>query len=239
MPTTNTRRSPLIPLVIAGIAALLAVVGFVASRTGESPSGSAAQAAEPGQSSAAGGKDPLAGLARREPNDPMAMGEVDAPVVMISYSEFQCPFCGKFARDTEPTLVKKYVDTGVLRIEWRDFPYLGEESMTSALAGRAAAEQGKFWEFHDAMYADQQPVNGGKLTKDYLRSVAEGAGLDGEQLVADMDRPELKEAVQRDAQEGQSLGVTGTPAFIVGGQPIIGAQPIEVFEQAIEAAATS
>ena len=68
----------------------------------------------------------------------MALGDVDAPVVMISYSEFQCPFCGKYARDTEPILVEKYVDSGVLRIEWRDFPYLGPESTTAAQAGRGS-----------------------------------------------------------------------------------------------------
>lgn len=80
----------------------------------------------------------LAALARRDPRDATAIGDVDAPVVMISYSEFQCPFCGKFARDTEPALIKKYVDTGVLRIEWRDFPYLGAESTLAGQAGRAA-----------------------------------------------------------------------------------------------------
>ncbi|WP_240977820.1 DsbA family protein [Knoellia koreensis] len=165
------------------------------------------------------------------------MGKVDAPVVMISYSEFQCPFCGKFARDTQPTLVKKYVDSGVLRIEWRDFPYLGQESMTAALAGRAAAKQGGFWAFHDALYHNQQPVNAGKLTPQYLGSVADKAGLDGAKLVTDMKRPELTEAVNADAREGQSIGVTGTPAFIINGQPIIGAQPTEVFEKAIEDAA--
>ena len=167
----------------------------------------------------------------------MAMGETDAPVVMVSYSEFQCPFCGKFARDTEPGLIEKYVKNGTLRIEWRDFPYLGKESMTAALAGRAAALQGKFWAFHDTMYAKEQPVNSGKLTEDYLASVARKAGLDGERLIKDMARPELADAIGKDFTEGQSIGVTGTPAFIVNGQPIIGAQPAQAFERVIENAA--
>ncbi len=236
---TSARRSPVVPVVVAVVAALLTVVAFAASRQGSPPTdGPAASPAgahattEPGP-----GKDPLAALVRRRADDPMALGKVDAPVVMIAYSEFQCPFCGKFARDTEPGLVKKYVDTGVLRIEWRDFPYLGQESMTAALAGRAAALQGGFWAFHDALYKDQQPVNAGKLTKRFLGSVADRAGLDGAKLQKDMDRPELLEAVNRDAHEGQSIGVTGTPAFIINGQPVIGAQPSKVFEQAIEDAA--
>ncbi|MEO5982268.1 MAG: thioredoxin domain-containing protein [Pedococcus sp.] len=231
------RRSPVVPVVVAVVAVLLAIVAFVASRpqpqsspAGAGPPSSGAQAA----TETGSGQDPAAGLARRTPDDPMAVGKADAPVVMVAYSEFQCPFCGTFARDTEPGLVKKYVDTGVLRIEWRDFPYLGQESMTAALAGRAAAQQGDFWAFHDALYADQQPVNAGKLTKEFLGDVAARAGLDGAQLKKDMERPELTEAVSRDAREGQSIGVTGTPAFIINGQPVIGAQPSEVFEKAIE-----
>ena len=162
------------------------------------------------------------------------MGEVDAPVVMVAYSEFQCPFCGRFARETEPTLVEDYVDEGLLRIEWRDFPYLGLESRTAALAARAAAQQDGFWDFHAAMFADQQPPNSGALTPDYLADVAEDVGLDREQLLADMASEEVAAAVERDFQEGQTIGVTGTPAFLVNGRPVMGAQPTEVFVQTIE-----
>lgn len=233
MTTPSTRRrSVLIPAIATVIGLLVTVIAYAATRP--SPSEPA-----PRESAASGTADSLAALARRVPGDPMAMGEPDAPVVMVNYSEFQCPFCGKFARDTEPTLIAKYVENGTLRIEWRDFPYLGEESMTAALAGRAAALQGKFWAFHDAMYAEQQPVNSGVLTPEYLKGVAEKAGLDGERLVADMERPELAEAVRKDFSEGQSIGVTGTPAFLVNDQPIIGAQPTSVFEQAIENAAAA
>ncbi|WP_299443111.1 thioredoxin domain-containing protein [uncultured Phycicoccus sp.] len=233
-PTSTRRRSVVVPTLIAVIALVLTVVAVVASR----PDPSAAKPGAADRSSAgSGAEDPLAQLPRRTPGDPLAVGDPDAPVVMVSYSEFQCPFCGKFARDTEPGLIEKYVEDGTLRIEWRDFPYLGEESTTAALAGRAAALQGKFWEFHDAVYAEQRPVNGGVLTEEYLASLARDAGLDGDRLVEDMARPELAEAVRADFAEGQALGVTGTPAFIVNGQPIIGAQPAEVFEQAIENAA--
>ncbi|MCQ3971414.1 DsbA family protein, partial [Klebsiella pneumoniae] len=92
---------------------------------------------------------------------PLSLGEDDAPVVMVMYSEFQCPFCGKFARDTEPELVERFVDEGILRIEWRDLPYLGEESLTAVAAGRAAADQDAFWPFAARLYADQAPPNSG------------------------------------------------------------------------------
>ena len=181
----------------------------------------------------------LAKLARRTPGDPFAVGRVDAPVVMVSYSDFQCPFCGKFARDTEPGLITTYVDAGVLRIEWRDFPYLGEESVTAAAAGRAAARQGKFWAFHDAMFAQQQPANSGRLTPAFLASVAVKAGLDGAQLTQDMRDPALKDAAEKDFAEGQNAGITGTPAFLVNGEPVIGAQPAAVFERVIDQAAAA
>ena len=231
--TSPTRRSLTGPVIVAVVALLVTAVAVVAGRDGKDPA-----AARP-TSSATGAADPLADLARRTQGDPLAMGRVDAPVVMVAYSEFQCPFCGKFARDSEPALVRKYVDQGVLRIEWRDFPYLGKESQTAALAGRAAALQGKFWQFHDALFADQQPVNGGKVTPEFLAGVATSAGLDGDRLVADMKRPELAEAIGADFREGQALGVTGTPAFVINGQPVIGAQPTSAFEQVIDAAAAA
>lgn len=176
----------------------------------------------------------LEGLARRQQDDPLALGAVDAPVVMIAYSEFQCPFCGRYARETQPELVERYVADGLLRIEWRDFPYLGPESRTAALAARAAGAQDRFWAFEDAMFADQQPPNSGRLTPEFLADVAQGAGLDRDRFVQDMQSEELASAVEADFQEGQSIGVTGTPAFLVNGRPVIGAQPTDVFVQAVE-----
>ena len=226
------------PVVVAVSLALITAVLFVMPRQQDDAadtSGGAATAqpqTEPEQTD-----DPLAQLARREADDPMALGREDAPVVMINYSEFQCPFCGKFARDTEPTLVKDYVDKGILRIEWRDFPYLGQESLTAARAGRAAGAQGKFWEFHDAMYDKQLPPNSGQLTEDHLADVAGKAGLDVERFRLDMRSPDATAAIQHDFKEGQAIGVTGTPAFIINGQPVIGAQPTAEFVKVIEQAA--
>ena len=181
-------KSPVIPLVIAAVA-LIALVGTAVGSLGaDSPEASPGSGAARGDG-APSGQAPdgtWEELARRTPDDPMARGEVDAPVVMIAYSEFQCPFCGKFARDTEPELVEKYVADGTLRIEWRDFPYLGPESKTAAEAGRAAAAQGKFWEFHEAMYDNQLPPNSGKLDASYVTGIAEDLGLDVEEFPRDM-----------------------------------------------------
>lgn len=228
------RKTPVVPLIVAFVAAL--ALGFVILQgNGEDETNGPVDAAPATESAAP--PQTWEELVRRDAGDPMALGEADAPVVMVAYSEFQCPFCGKFARDTEPTLVEKYVEDGTLRIEWRDFPYLGEESHVAARGGRAAAAQDKFWEFEEAMYAEQLPPNSGNLDEDYLVSVAEDIGLDVEKFRDDLDSAEHEAAVQKDFAEGQAIGVTGTPAFVINGVPVIGAQPTEVFEQTIEEAA--
>lgn len=246
-PGTSRRRNVLVPVLVAAVAAVIAVgialaptVSSHAEKGTGGPANTSAQGGAAAQDPAAQeAATQLEQLARRTPHDPMALGKVDAPVVMVAYSEFQCPFCGKFSRDTEPTLIKQFVDTGVLRIEWRDFPYLGPESTTAARAGRAAAAQGKFWPLHDALFAHQTPVNGGKLTVAYLAGVAKDVGLDVGRFRTDMASAGTLAAVQKDFGEGQSIGVTGTPAFLINGEPIIGAQPTSTFVAAVEKAAAA
>jgi protein-disulfide isomerase len=228
----------MLPLTIAAVALVALIVTLVGGLGSDDPEGPASEASssEAGEQSRAPDAT-WEQLVRREADDPMAIGDADAPVVMVSYSEFQCPFCGKFARDTEPTLIDQYVEDGTLRIEWRDFPYLGSESTTAAQGGRAAAAQDSFWAFQDEMYANQLPPNSGNLDEDYLAGIAEKLGLDVEQFRADMNSQVTEQAIAEDFSEGQAIGVTGTPAFVINGVPVIGAQPTEVFEQIIEQAA--
>lgn len=187
-----------------------------------------------GQGASAAQENPFAGLARRLPDDPVALGRPDAPVVILEYSDFQCPFCGRHARQTAPRLIREYVDTGLVRIEWRDLPYLGAESDRAAAAARAAGAQGRFWAFHDALYANERRVNSGALDDEALRAVARDLGLDLARFDADRASAVTAAAIERDRQEAGAMGITGTPAFIVGGTPIIGAQPYEAFREVIE-----
>lgn len=245
------RRSPLIPALVAGLALVLAGVMFGMSRDGgdRNPAAVTSQSRTP-VGSPAGSPTSLspeqararsmassvsADLARRRDGDPLARGKRDAPVLMIEFSEFQCPFCGKYAREVEPQLAR-YVEDGTLRIEWRDFPYLGKESTTVAVAARAAAAQDKFWAFHDAWFAEQPPPNSGKATAAYLEQVAAKAGLDTVRFRADRADPggELAAAVRADLDQAHRLGIGGTPAFIINGSVIMGAQPVEEFVKAIE-----
>ncbi len=236
---SDRRKSPVVPLVVAAVAVLALVATLVGTRdaddtTEKTSATTSSQSTEPNKAP----DDTWERLVRREADDPMAMGEVDAPVVMLAYSEFQCPFCGKFARDTAPTLIKQYVEKGMLRIEWRDFPYLGPESTTAAEAGRAAAAQDSFWAFHDRMYARQLPPNSGDLDEGHVVGIAKKLDLDLEKFRSDMKSESTQRAIAADFSQGQAIGVTGTPAFVINGVPIIGAQPTEVFEQAIEQAAS-
>lgn len=243
--TSSTRRT--VTVAVAVIVAL-AVVLIAASMSGGHPSTTAAGngSAGPHAAGVPGGTaagstapvvGPITGLERRQAGDPLAQGNVNAPVVMVAFSDFQCPFCGRFARQTEPSLVKTYVQTGILRIEWRDFPYLGPDSTTAAYAGRAAAAQGKFWQFHDAVYATQFEPNSGALASGNLDKIAVNLGLDMTKFHADMASPAVQQAVAADFALGQRIGITGTPTFIINGTPIVGAQPLAVFSQAIDAAA--
>ncbi|MFJ5044129.1 DsbA family protein [Streptomyces sp. NPDC088719] len=180
----------------------------------------------------------LLALARRDASDALAVGRADAPVVMIEYSDFQCPFCGRFARETKPELLRHYVDKGILRIEWRNFPVFGEESRQAALAGWAAGRQKKFWEFHDVVYAEPRERNSGEFSADRLAAMAREAGVpDLAKFRSDMASAQAREAVEKDQDEGFGLGVSSTPAFLVNGKPILGAQPTDTFKDAVEAAA--
>ncbi len=242
--SASTHRSAALPWAIAAAALVVALAAvLVPKAAGHGEVADARSGATPGAPAAVKSVDPRYGdtsaLERRSDGDPTALGRTDAPVVMIAYSDFQCPYCGRFARSTEKDLIAKYVDAGVLRIEWRDFPYLGKESVRAARAARAAAAQDRFWAFHDALYADQPPPNSGDLTAAYLTEVARKTGLDVRKFKHDMDSALSAKLVQHDFNEGLSAGVTGTPSFLVNGLPIIGAMPLADFEKAIEQAEKS
>jgi len=136
----------------------------------------------------------------------------------------------------EPKLYEKYVKSGTLRLEWKDFPYQGQESVDAALAARAAQAQGAFWEYHDLVYENQSSGNSGGYTEESLTALAEEAGLEVERFRSDLEGARYDDVVQADFREGQDLGVSGTPTFYINGRVLVGLQPLETFERAIEEA---
>ncbi|MGJ3510105.1 DsbA family protein [Enemella sp. A6] len=176
----------------------------------------------------------LESLPRREADDYTAKGDVDAPVVLIEWADYRCPYCAVWSVDTAPQL-QKYVDDGTLRIEFRDLPIFGPDSERAAVAARAAGEQGKFWEFHEALFAEA-PRNGhADVSDEDVRRIAEKVGVaDMKKFDADRNSDKIKQAVTADATQARSLGIGGTPFFVINYQVINGAQPAENFIKAIE-----
>lgn len=237
------RRSRLMNVILSVVAALALVFGGV--QWAQASEGSGNQAAAPASPDAAGEEAGSAeqvapqgaSLERRVDGDPMAIGALDAPVVMTEWVDLRCPYCAVFTRDTLPDVVKEYVDSGKVRIEMQDVAFFGEESLRASAAARAAAEQGRYFEFIDAVY-DAAPESGhAELTAEELLGHAKTAKLpDMEKFKADMAREDLRADVTQATNEASQLGVTGVPFFVVGGQGISGAQPMDTFRQFLDQA---
>ena len=168
--------------------------------------------------------------------DANLIGNKNAAVTIIEFSDFQCPFCERFHQTVEPTLLKQYVDTGKVAFVYKHSAFLGQESVWAAQAAECAADQGKFWQFHDLLFAKQNGENQGTFTKDKLIGFATDAGLDMTKFEPCLNNDETRARVQADTQEGQQAGVRGTPTFFINGQPLVGAQPLETFQAAIDKA---
>lgn len=167
-----------------------------------------------------------------------SVGKDDAPLVLIEYTDYQCPFCQRFHNDTYAQIKTNYIDTGKVRFVSKDFP-LGfhENAMRSAVAGRCAAEQGKYWELRHAMI-----VNASQLQPDKIMGYAQNASLDVAKFKACIDSDKYKAAIDKDIAEGTAAGVTGTPSFVLGrvqngkleGVRMVGAMPYATFDAKIQ-----
>ena len=156
-------------------------------------------------------------------------GNPDAPVTIVEFADFQCPYCRE-AQQTLNALIAKYKDA--LRLGYRDFPVrqIHQQAQLAAEASRCAAEQGKFWEFHDSLYANQA-----RLDLESLRDNALKAGVERIQFESCIATGKYKSAVESDLQLGAASGVTGTPAFLINGMLLTGSQPLSAFEKLIDA----
>ena len=244
---SKTNRATVITLVV--IAVILAVLAAAllqnvasrrhqaaASQAPASSSDSAAAVPEPVPAPPVADQQTLELIhseIHRDPADGQAKGKVDAPVVMVIYSDFACPFCTQFARNVEPEL-NKLVKEGTLRIEWRDLAQISETSPLAAQAGRAAAKQGKFWEFHDAVYADADPQSHPEYTEDSLVDFAKKASVpDIERFRTDMNDSATVTAVEEATQHARDINIQGTPFLIVNEAVINGYRPADYVRNTI------
>lgn len=203
-----------------------------AAKQGEAAAdGSGADTGDTGDSAA------RTGFETRDPADPMAIGDADAPVVLVEWTDMRCPYCAVFNQETLPTIVDEYVEAGTVRVEVRDVAFFGEASETASVAARAAGEQGRFMEYLDAVYAAAPAEGHPDLPVDQLIGFAEEVGVpDIAKFTADLEDPALRAAVQQSTATAQQLGVTGVPFFAVGTDALSGAQPIDAFRGFLDAA---
>ncbi|MCC7361706.1 MAG: DsbA family protein [Anaerolineales bacterium] len=161
------------------------------------------------------------------------IGSADAPVTIIEFADFQCPYCGRFALDTYPQIDQAYIASGQVRVGYQHFAFLGEESFWAAEASECAGDQDAFWPYHDYLFAHQSGENQGAFTKANLKTFAANLGLDTAAFNSCLENGVYRALVSGQTQAAQQLGVRSTPTFVVNGRPILGAQPYDVFAQYI------
>lgn len=169
-------------------------------------------------------------------DDDAALGNPSAPIVVVEFADFQCPFCGKFFKEVMPQLTEKYIKTGKVRFVYRDFAFLGEESEWAGSAAECAKEQDKFWEYHDYLFTHQKGENQGAFEKKNLKQFARTIGLDASQFDSCLESDKYIEEVKKDTEAGRVAGVSGTPTTFVNGRAIVGAVPFAQLDALITGA---
>ncbi|MCL5435986.1 MAG: DsbA family protein [Patescibacteria group bacterium] len=170
------------------------------------------------------------------PENAPSLGLSKAPVLVVEYADYQCPFCEKFYTSIMPQLKKDYIDKGKVRFVYQDYAFLGPDSGTAAEAARCAADQGKFWEYHDYLFTHQGQENSGWASSDKQKGFAKSLGLNVSQFGKCLDDHKYSVEVQNESKAALGYGVSGTPTVFVNGVRIVGAQSYATFQQAIETA---
>jgi len=160
-------------------------------------------------------------------DDDPALGPQDAPVTIVEFSDFNCPYCRRFHIETFEPLMAAYPDQ--IRFVYRDFPITSAESIVAAQAANCAGKQGAYWEFHNELLAGDLG-----LGAEAYSAYAQRLSLDPETLAACIAGGEEQAEVESDARAAAALGVSGTPTFFINGIPLVGAQPLTQFRSVID-----
>ena len=223
----------------AGVAALVIAVSFFAltsSNQGEivleeSPSLSDTQPAAPTQ-------------VTHETffaNGSPVLGDPDAPITLVEFGDYQCHFCNVFFHSTEGAILEEYVDTGKVKMIFKDYNIIGPDSINASHGAHCAGDQGLFWEYHDVLYSNWTGENNGWASVENLARYAQETDLDMNAWSECMDKRPHSQRILASNNDAKTLELTGTPAFFVIGpdasQPItrlFGAQPLETFERVFD-----
>jgi len=176
-------------------------------------------------------------------DDDPVKGNPDASVVIVEFSDFQCPFCSRFYHQTLPLIEENYIDTGKVKFVYRDLPLdnLHPNARPAHIASECADEQGMFWGYHDILFENQAQWN--RLGSDDLNSAliqyADSLGLNSASFESCLGSQTIADEVNADYLQGASYGVTGTPTFFIGNEDggfikLVGAQPYATFQQVID-----
>jgi protein-disulfide isomerase len=161
------------------------------------------------------------------------LGNKNAKVAIVEYSDFECPFCRRFWEETLPQIRKDFIETGKAFLVYRHFPLAFHPSAKpAAYAVECANEQGKFWQMHDKIFEEQKTTP--QFSANDLKKWAAAIGLDTAKFNQCLDSEKYAKRVSDDLNSGQAAGVSGTPTFFINGQKVVGAQPYENFKQVID-----
>ena len=230
------KYSTFLLMAVVVIGAIFVFTGDDSSGTGGSPTQVPTDPTQqPGKVSASIDDDPF-------------IGSEDAPVTIIEFSDYQCPFCRKFWTETYPSIKSEYVDTGKVKIVFRDFPLVSLHPMAIPSAEAAecvrdtAGNDAAYFEYHDKLFGEQNILDSGSIegpvrstvtyTNDDLKNWAQEIGYD---ISSCLDSGKFRTEVQKDLADAQSAGGQGTPYFVINGNPLSGAYPFSAFQQIIEA----
>jgi len=167
------------------------------------------------------------------------LGASDAKITIIEFGDYQCPKCDQWFLNVKPDIESEYISKNVVNLYYVDFPFLGSDSELASAATYCADEQGKYWEYHSALYKNQGGIQSGWANSDALKKFASDVDLDTEKFNKCLDSGQYSDRVKQNKQVGTSSGVAGTPTFLLVGQngkteKIVGPQPSSAFASTIE-----
>jgi protein-disulfide isomerase len=190
---------------VAGVAILLAAALILVPRLGGGETGAISIA-----------PDPVANIA----NSGQTLGDPNAPVKVVEWANYQCPFCNQFWQSSESTFLNDYIKTGKVQFEYKDLTFGWQESIDASEAATCAADQGKFWQYHDTLFKNQKAENSGGFSRSRLKTMASDMGLDMGKFNDCFDGHKTADQVQASDQAGAQQKIAGTPTFFVNGQQV-------------------
>jgi protein-disulfide isomerase len=161
-------------------------------------------------------------------------GDPNAPLKVVEFGDFQCPFCTRFWDESEKSFIRDYVATGKVYFTYRALSFLGPESKRAAEAAYCAGEQNKFWEYHDVLFANQGAENSSTFSDANLAAFARSAGLDQARFVDCLSSGTYAARVEQDAADAKQAGIDSSPSFLINGALLVGASPYDEFAHIIE-----